>query len=413
VKHVTLIRYDEIGLKGRNRRFFESKLRHNIARSLGLPAGAIARERGRLFLQEAEGLPPDGATLRALSRTFGVRSFSPAVHVEGELGAIEQVVLRLAHQAVDGGALTFAVDSRRSQKSFTLTSLELNIRLGRLVQDHHPGLAVNLGAPDFTLHVEIRGSGAYVYVPVHAGPGGLPVGSAGRALLLLSGGIDSPVAGWMALKRGLALDSVHFHSPPYTSAAARDKAVSIARELAGWRGRSSRIYLVSITAAQRALAAALPERVWTLALRRFMLRIAEALARRSGYGALVTGDSLGQVASQTLENLAAVDRAVEVSVLRPLVGFDKAEIINQARRIGTYTLSVQPHPDCCVVFAPRHPETRARAEELTALESRLSVADLVDAAVASVEVVEVQPQPPRARQPAASLAPTFIASATS
>jgi thiamine biosynthesis protein ThiI len=392
---VTLVRYDEIGLKGRNRRFFEGRLRENIARALGLPAGAVRRERGRLFVETPDGQPADGAALRALGRVFGIRSFSPALRVANEVPLITEAVLRLAGRRVDGGGTSFAMAARRSEKSFPLTSLELNVALGRAVQDAHPGLAVNLGSPAFMLYLEVRGSGSYVYDRIHAGPGGLPVGSGGRALLLLSGGIDSPVAGWMTLKRGLALDAVHFHSPPYTGARAREKAVAIARELAGWRGQPMRIHLVSVTSFQQAIGRSAPARLWTVMLRRMMVRIAETIARRDRYGALVTGDSLGQVASQTLENMAAVDRAVEIPVLRPLVGFDKMEIVEQARRIGTFGLSIQPFEDCCVLFSPPRPEIRARLEELVAVEGRLPLDELREEALRGAETVELDPRPPR------------------
>lgn len=393
---VTLIRYDEIGLKGKNRRYFEGRLRENIARALGLPRGAIARERGRLFLRLPDEVAAEGAVLRALGRVFGIRSFSPAWRVTNDLPPIVEAVLRLAENGAARRARTFAVAARRSEKSFPLTSLELNVRLGRAVQDRLPDIAVDLDRPDVTLHVEVRGSGAYVFDTVHPGPGGLPVGASGRALLLLSGGIDSPVAGWMALKRGIALDAVHFHSSPYTGPQALEKAVAIARELAGWRAQPLRLHLVSVTEIHRALAGALPERLWTLGLRRMMLRLAEAIARRDGHGALVTGDSLGQVASQTLENLGVVDRAIETPVLRPLVGFDKAEIVDRARRIGTFGLSAQPFQDCCVLFAPRRPETRAKRNELEVAERGMQIESLVSDALERAETIDLDLRPPRA-----------------
>ncbi len=394
-RNVTLIRYDEIGLKGRNRRFFEGRLRENVARALDLPPGAVVRERGRLFVH-----PPEGGTEadpRALARVFGIRSFSRAVAIAPDLGAVTEAVLRLADAAAERAAASFAMDSRRSTKAFPLTSLELNVRLGRAVQDRHPGLRVDLGRPDVTLHVEVREAAAYVYDAVTPGPGGLPVGSSGRALLLLSGGIDSPVAGWMAMKRGLDVDSVHFHTPPYTAPQAREKAVAIARELAAWGGRPSRIHLVPVTALQQAIARIVPERLWTMSLRRAMVRLAERIAREAGQGALVVGDSLGQVASQTLENMAAVDAAAGLPVLRPLVGLDKAEIVDLARRIGTFELSVQPFADCCVLFAPRRPATRTRLAAAEAAERDLPLENLLSAALTATETLELGP---RRRAPA-------------
>jgi thiamine biosynthesis protein ThiI len=395
VDPVTLIRYDEIGLKGRNRRFFEGRLRVNLAGALGLPASAVRRERGRLFLEPPDERLPDEADLAVLARTFGVRSFSPGYRVSADLGRITEAVVTLVSPALERGATSFAVDSRRSEKAFPLTSLELNRVLGRAVQDRHPKLAVDLERPDFTLHVEVRRTGAYVYDAVHPGPGGLPVGTSGRGLLLLSGGIDSPVAGWMALKRGIAIDAVHFHTAPYTSSQARDKAVAIARELASWRGQPTRIYLVSITAAQQAIARSVPEKLWTVVLRRTMVRFAAGMGAQQRASVLITGDSLGQVASQTLENMAAVDQAAPLPILRPLVGFDKAEIVSQARRIGTFELSIQPFDDCCTLFSPRRPETRARLGEILNAERGLHLDTLLGQALESAEFVVLDPRPPR------------------
>ncbi|MFN2431560.1 MAG: tRNA uracil 4-sulfurtransferase ThiI [Gemmatimonadota bacterium] len=393
MSEVTLVRYDEIGLKGKNRRFFEGRLRRNVARALEVTPGAVSRDRGRLFVERRGGEVSAQEAERRLSRIFGIRSFSPAERVAADEAAITAEVLVRSDRAVARGAASFAIESRRSHKDFPLTSLQLNVRLGRAVQDRHARLRVDLARPESKLHVEVRREAAYVYDRVVPGPGGLPVGSAGRALLLLSGGIDSPVAGWMALKRGLALDSVHFHAFPYTAQAAQERAVAVARELARWRGQGARVHLVPVTAAQQAFARLAPERLWTLLLRRAMLRTAAALARRHGHGALVTGDSLGQVASQTLENLAAADRGLDLPVLRPLVGFDKAEIVERARRIGTFTLSIQPFDDCCVLFAPRRPETRARPEEIARAESALPLDELVEGALADARIVELEPRP--------------------
>jgi thiamine biosynthesis protein ThiI len=388
MRAVTLIRYDEIGLKGRNRRFFEDRLRENVARALGLPPRSVARERGRLFAWRPDEAP-SAARDRALARVFGIRSFSPALVVAAELPAISEAVFGIADAGVARGVAAFAMDCRRSTKAFPFTSLELNVRLGRAVQDRHPGLRVDLESPDLTIHVEVREAGAYVYDAVVPGPGGLPVGVSGRALLLLSGGIDSPVAGWMAMKRGLDLDSVHFHTPPYTAPQAREKAIAIARELAAWGGRPARIHLVPVTALQQAIGRAVSERLWTLSLRRAMVRLAERIARRAGQSALVIGDSLGQVASQTLENITVVDGVVEIPILRPLIGFDKAEIVGLARRIGTFELSVQPFEDCCVLFAPRHPATRARLDALATAERDLPLEDLLAAALDEAETVQL------------------------
>ncbi|MBA2563925.1 MAG: tRNA 4-thiouridine(8) synthase ThiI [Gemmatimonadetes bacterium] len=388
MRHLTLIRYDEIGLKGRNRRFFERRLRENVARALEIPRADVAWERGRLFAPGGDPFAPQPAS-QPLARVFGVRSYSPVLRVDPELEAITPVALALAATGVSRGGRTFAVNARRGDKRFPLTSLELNVALGRSVQQAHPGLDVDLGRPDFTLHVEVRESGAYLFEAVLPGPGGLPVGTAGRALLLLSGGIDSPVAGWLSMKRGLALHAVHFHSFPYTAQGAREKALALAEGLAGWGSGSVRLHLLSATELLQEIGRLAPEGLWTILLRRGMLRVSEMLAARQGCGALVTGDSLGQVASQTLENMAAAEAAVSIPVLRPLVGFDKAEIVELARRIGTYDISVRPFDDCCALFAPRRPDTRARLAQLERAESKMDLERILGRALAEAETVEL------------------------
>ncbi|KGQ21632.2 tRNA uracil 4-sulfurtransferase ThiI [Thermus filiformis] len=377
---VFLIRYGEIALKGKNRAYFEEALAGRLRRALAPWGGRVRRGVGRFFA-EAPDLPE---VRRALARVFGVASYSPALRLPLEMPAIQEAVLRLAEEEVAKGGRTFRVQARRAEKRFPLTSEELNRRLGALVLERFPGLKVDLEAPDFTLFLEVRLEGAYLYTQKLPGPGGLPVGVTGRALALLSGGIDSPVAAWMGMKRGLTVDLVHFDAPP--AATARGKVEALAEVLAEWGG-PFRLFVVPFTKVQLQIGRHVPERFHTLVLRRMMVRFAGLLAEREGALALLTGESLGQVASQTLESLRVVDEASALPILRPLVGLDKEEIVALAKRVESYEISIRPEEDCCVVFAPRHPATRPRLDQVQRAEAPLDVAALLEEALAGMEIL--------------------------
>jgi len=381
-----LIRYDEIGIKGKNRPDFVRRLVANLRRATGLSKEEVQIEWGRIYLH------PSGDPQKLCDRlatVFGVKSCSVVLVVPPELERIQEAAIELARRAVARGARTFKIEARRSVRTFPLTSMEINQQVGRAVLRALPELRVDVRAPDVTIEVEVRQEGVFLCSERIAGPGGLPVGVSGRALLLLSGGIDSPVAGWMLMKRGVAVDAVYFHSPPYVGEKAKEKVLELGRVLARWRADALTVYVPRFTEIQVAVSRVAPPPVWTILFRRFMHRVAERIAERYGYGALATGESLGQVASQTMENMACVDAVTRMLVLRPLLGLDKAEIVRLARAIGTYEVSILPYEDCCVLFAPRHPQTRARPERVEAIEARLDVPRLVESALEQLEVFSV------------------------
>jgi thiamine biosynthesis protein ThiI len=383
-----LIRYDEIGLKGKNRPQFIKKLTDNIKRATGLSHDQIRLEWGRIYVDAGEEID---RVSQQLTYVFGIRSLSVAHCLPSDIEPIERLAVEVAKSEVEQGKRTFKIEARRSLKTFPLTSLEINARLGRTVLNECPGLGVDVHHPEFTIEIEVRSEGSFVFTKKIPGPGGLPVGIMGRVLLLLSGGIDSPVAGWMLMKRGLVVDAVYYDSFPYTGEKAKEKVVELCRILSQWRGQRIRLYVPRVTELQTELSQSAPEPLWTVLLRRFMAQIAQAIAREKGYGALATGESLGQVASQTLENLACINTAVETLVLRPLVGMDKYEIIELAKKVGTYETSILPYEDCCTVFAPSHPETRAQKEKVEQAESQLDKEKLIQSALTNMEILSITP----------------------
>lgn len=385
-EQVIVIRYDEIAIKGKNRPLFEQRLAKNISRALAISPSRITRERGRLYV-EAES--DDGQWTHRLEQVFGVKNFSPMIRVEPEINVVATTAINLARQEVDRGARSFKVQARRSLKTFPMNSPEINSHLGRVILGAIPELSVDVHEPDFILEVKVRQPGVFLSSRTYEGSGGLPVGINGKALLLLSGGIDSPVAGWMLMKRGLAIDTIYFHSPPYTGEKAREKVFDLSRVLSRWKIAPVRVFVPYFTEVQVETSRAIPPPLWTVVHRRFMHRIAEQIARKHRYDALATGECLGQVASQTVRNLQCVDRAVDILTLRPLTGFDKVEIVNRAKQIGTYAISILPHEDCCTLFAPKQPKTRARIEEVEAFEARLDREKLMTTALERMEVFQV------------------------
>jgi len=330
-------------------------------------------------------LPPDcdeSEISRRLGRVYGVTNFGIGLSSSTDLDDLKSTT---AHLMADVSYETFAISTRRADKRFPLKSTDVNQELGALVLEKFGG-RVNLDAPELKLHVEIMTDGAILYIARHLGPGGLPVGVSGRVLVLLSGGIDSPVAAQMMHKRGSQVDFVHFHSFPYTSKASQDKVVDLARIVCECQPRS-RLFLVPIADIQKEIVTEAPPALRVLLYRRYMGLLAERVAETLGALALVTGESLGQVASQTLENLLAVEAGFSMSVLRPLVGFDKQEIVELARRQGTFGVSIEPHDDCCSYLMPRHPATKARAADLDAAMDALDVDDLMTAALDAAEEI--------------------------
>ena len=393
-KSVLLIKFGEIGLKGGNRRFFERLLIDRLKGALAdLPGGVpwIQRVSGR-FLLDLSSISA-GEAVGRLSRVFGVVGLSPALQVEADLDSLAAASRQVLGEALNDfpadHAVRFRVAARRADKRFPVNSMELNQVLGADLLRSEPRLRVDLHRPEITVEVEVREEGAYAYARSYRGPGGLPVGSSGKAILLLSGGIDSPAAGWMSLKRGLELEAVHFQSFPFTSERAQEKAVDLARALSPWAGGSLTLHLLPFTETQRAIRNACPEELGVTLMRRMMFRMAQALAGRVNAHALVTGENLGQVASQTLASLSVIGRATDLLVLRPLVGLDKTEIIDLARKIGTFDISARPYPDCCSLFLPRHPATRPTLAGVERAESRLNYSDLVEGALAGRETLQL------------------------
>ncbi len=386
MEQVLLVRYGEIHLKGLNRPFFERRLLENIRKALSGFDASVRYDQGRIFVSGIAGESVDGACAR-LARVFGVYSISPALAVEKAWPAIADAAAEVMKAAMGEGEKTFKCFCRRADKAFPMNSEEINRELGHDILMRFPELSVDVHAPAIKLCVEIRDK-AFVYAREIMGAGGLPTGTAGRVALLISGGIDSPVAGYMMARRGLELSAVHFYSYPYTSARARDKVVKLAELVSAYAG-TVRLHLVPFTEIQLAIYEKCPPKETTVIMRRLMMKIAETIAVREGARALVTGEALGQVASQTLESLCVTDDAVHMPVFRPLIGFDKEDIIQIAKRIGTFETSILPYEDCCTVFVPTHPVTRPRLAELRASEAAVDFSELIERALAETEALEV------------------------
>ncbi len=380
--------YHEIGLKGHNRGFFERCLVENIRSSLeGASNRRVRPISGRILIELEPGHDLE-AILARLTQVFGLSSFAPAVDVEATMDSLTAAALTLA--GADSFE-SFRVRARKGHSSFPESSQRVNEVVGQAIKDTS-GARVDLSHATWTCHIELVGRRAFLYSRRVKGPGGLPLGVSGKVLALLSGGIDSPVAAWELAKRGASVDFVHFHGQPFSDPSSARQATRLAERLIPWLLRS-RLWLVPFGDIQAEIVTSAPQELRVVLYRRFMMRIAQALAMRAGAEALVTGESLGQVASQTLPNLAAIDAAVDrLPVLRPLIGRDKIEIEALARRIDTYEISIDPHQDCCVLFVPRRVTTRARLDELEAVEAKLEVEGLVGKGVANASVVEFPSQ---------------------
>jgi thiamine biosynthesis protein ThiI len=383
-----LLRLGEIWLKGRNRNAFVERLQQNVRQALRarIPDVKVVPTYGRILVRLSDSAQINDA-LAIVANVPGVVSASPMISVTPTYEAIEAAALAMtaAHWGTREGS--FAVKARRSDKHFPMGSPELGRALGSALYERCPR-PVDLKRPDFTLGVDVDQEEARLWVRRVPGIGGLPVGISGRSLLMLSGGIDSPVAGYLAQKRGCRLDAIYFHSPPFISEASRDKVEVLAQSMARRQGEM-RLHVVPFTDIQKAIKAKCHGKFTVLLYRRFMYRIAAAIARRRGLLTLCTGENLGQVASQTMENLHLVDRLTDRMTLRPLLTYDKLEIIGLARRIGTYETSILPHDDCCTLFVPRNPATRAKPEALEREETRLEVEALVATAVCDTETVRI------------------------
>ena len=383
-----LLKQGEMVLKGTNRYTFEDKMRANIARRLKhLGKFKVYTRQSTTYVEpQSEDCDMDAA-YEAMKHVFGVVGLSRAKAYEKTKEAmLETAKSYLGDQL--SKAKTFKVESKRADKTFPMTSIALSQWVGGELDDLYPNLTVDVHNPELTVHLEVRDYAAFVHADPEPGAGGLPVGTSGRALSMLSGGIDSPVASWMMAKRGVALEMVHFYSYPYTSPEAKEKVLDLARLLTPWTGRLI-VHVVPFTHIQEELRRACPEELFTLLMRRFMMRIAEGMARRTGCRALVTGESLGQVASQTMDAMAVTGAVASLPVFRPLVGMDKEEVVRIARKIGTFETSILPYEDCCTVFTPRHPRLRPLPGEVEFAEEKLDIQALIQAAVDGIERVQV------------------------
>lgn len=389
MKDLVIVKYGEIGLKGANRPRFESALLQNLRWMLrDVPGARVHRERGRFRVEAADAR----MALSRVCRVFGVVGASVARAVPLDMDAIQEAGADLLREGVGRGQNTFKVQARRANKSFPVRSPELNSRLGAYLLAACPGTRVDVHDPAITVYVEVRDAVAYVYSDTLKGPGGLPVGVSSRGLLLISGGIDSPVAGWLAMRRGIQLAGLHFHAIPFTSERAKHKVLELMEILAAYAGDIP-LYMVHFTEAQTAIRDKAPAPLMMTLMRRLMLRVAAQIAAEKGIPALITGESVGQVASQTLHSMAAINAVTNMPILRPLVAADKTEIVSLARRIGTYETSVLPFEDCCTLFVPRHPETHPSLQAVLRAEADLDIDAMVSACLESTETIVVKPHP--------------------
>ena len=390
MNEIILLKLGEMVLKGLNRRSFEDKLQANIHRRLW-PYGQFkvyTRQSTTYVEPKSDDCDVEGA-FEALKKVFGIVGLSLARPCEKDKDAIVAACRQFLGDKLSA-ARTFKVESKRADKSFPMNSIQLSQYVGGELDELYPHLKVDVHHPELTVYVEIRDFAAYVHADPEPGAGGLPVGINGRAVSLLSGGIDSPVSSWMIAKRGVALDMVHFFSYPYTSPEAKEKVIQLARDLLPYTGRLT-VHVVPFTAIQEELRRSCPEELFTIIMRRFMMRISQEVARRCGAKALVTGECLGQVASQTMDAMLCTGAVVQLPVLRPCIGMDKEEIVQISRRIGTYDTSILPYEDCCTVFTPRHPRLRPILSEVEAAEAGLDIDGMVKAAVDGIERIQLPP----------------------
>ena len=389
MKEIFLLKLGEIVLKGANKRQFEAKLRSNVKRRM--------RHYGNFdvyIMQSTVYVEPmddecdvDGAW-DACHTIFGVVSLCRCRPCEKNLDAIFEAVENYLGDDLDC-AKSFKVESKRSDKQFPLTSIGISQEIGGRIAEAHPDLLVDVHHPEYTVYVEVRDLAAYVHGPAEPGAGGLPTGVGGRAMCLLSGGIDSPVAAYMIGKRGVEIECVHFFSYPYTSQLAKDKVIELARLVTRYTGRMT-VNVVGFTEIQEAIRDNCPEEFFTLVMRRFMMDISQRIAKHDGCGALITGENLGQVASQTMEAMAVTGAVVDIPIFMPLVGMDKEEIVTIARKIGTMETSILPYEDCCTVFTPKHPKTKPTIAQLLEVEKKLDREALIERALENIERIAIK-----------------------
>ncbi|MGP4041575.1 tRNA uracil 4-sulfurtransferase ThiI [Gracilibacillus sp. D59] len=381
-----VIRYGELTLKGRNRKLFTTQLAKNVRQALRkFPAIKVDKKRDRMYIV-LNGEDPD-AIMERCRKIFGIQNMSVAMKVENDETAIKEQALKLLTETEN--VRTFKISTKRSNKEFPIGSQEFNHVLGGYLLSNTENITVDVHQPDLEITVDIRSEATYLTSQKIQGATGLPVGSSGKSLLLLSGGIDSPVAGYLTMKRGVQLEAIHFHSPPYTSERAKEKVLDLAEKLSFY-GHSIKVHIVPFTALQQKIHREIPHGYSMTVMRRMMMRISEAVAKQEGILSLVTGESLGQVASQTMESMHAINAVTNYPVIRPLIAMDKDEIIRISEDIDMYDISIRPFEDCCTVFVPKQPKTKPKLEKVEQFEVNIEFEQDIQEIVSSIETVEIE-----------------------
>lgn len=393
MRKALLVKYGEIAIRGKNRYLFENQLIAAIRKNIEAldPGHYIKKEQGRLVIYNKKGETDVDGLIERVRVVYGVLGVSPCIiSDEQDFSVVANLALEYfkdSYPEISAGT-TFKVFARRANKTYPLNSNEIAADVGGLILEHYPEIKVSMKSPEISLHIEFRND-VYIYSKTIKGVGGLPAGSSGKGILLLSGGIDSPVAGYMMEKRGISLEAVYFHSPPYTSERAKEKVMDLARRLALFSG-GKRLHVIPFTDIQLCLYDSVPVEKLTIIMKRIMLRMGEMVAKETGGLAVVTGDSVGQVASQTLRSIHAMESAVSLPILRPLAGFDKQEIIDISERIGTFDISIRPYEDCCTIFVAKHPETKPKASIIENIEADVmpKLSSLIAAAMKNAEIYD-------------------------
>jgi thiamine biosynthesis protein ThiI len=388
-----LVRLGELALKGKNRSQFESRLIHNINTCLfAFPQVRVHKTYGRIYI-DLNGCEIE-PIIEQLKKVFGIVSFSPAIRVAHDMNQIKEAALAIIND-LERPPATFKVSARRTDRTFPFSSQEIPHHVGGYILAHREGIKVDVHQPDIEIKIEVREEGVYIMGNVIPGAGGFPVGTNGKVLLMLSGGIDSPVAGWFMLKKGVRIEAIHFHSYPFTSERAKQKVIDLTRILTTWGGRI-RLHVVPFTEIQTEIKRTCPEDLLVTVMRRYMMRIAERVAEQIEATAIATGESLGQVASQTLDSMNTINRVIQLPVLRPLIAMDKTEIIEVAQKIGTFETSILPYEDCCTIFTPKNPRTKPKPKVLEKVEAKsgMDMEQLIASAIEGIEVIELKPQKP-------------------
>lgn len=391
-RNIFIVRCGEVALKGMNKPYFERMLVERIKKMLKKYEGTeVKRHEGLIFVRSDKSFSKE-EIIGQISKVFGVASISPAVEVETDIDKIGEAAIKVMLDLIEEkGVQTFKVEAKRADKTFPIQSPEIGRIIGAKVLIGCKVLKVDVHNPDCLLFIDVRREKSYIYEQKISGFGGLPLGTNGKGMVLLSGGIDSPVAAWMMAKRGMMIEAVHFHSYPYTSERAQEKVEELASIVATYCGRF-KMHVINLLPIQEEIVQHCPEEETTILVRRFMMRIAERVAQEKDCTMLITGENLGQVASQTAEAIVVTDASVKMPVMRPLIAMDKVDIMAKAQEIGTFETSIQPYEDCCTVFLPKHPTTKPKLEKILESESRIDVESLIETAVASKETINIFPQ---------------------